>query len=119
LFESDCHGLTGDLGIVARLGLGGRDVADGLEEAPMVEPIHPFEGGELDCLDAVPGAAPADHLGLEQADDGLGESIVIGIVDAADRGFDASIRQALGVADRDVLAAVGALLFVKRRCGSG
>jgi hypothetical protein len=41
----------------------------------VVEPIHPFEGGELDRLDATPGAAPADHLGLEQADDRLGESI--------------------------------------------
>ena len=47
MFESGCHGLTGDLGIVARLGFGGRDIADGLEEAPMVEPVHPFQGGGL------------------------------------------------------------------------
>ena len=103
MFESGCHGLTGDLGIVARLGFGGRDVADGLEEAPIVEPVHPFEGGELHRLGMAPGAAPADHLSLEQADDRLGESIVVAVADAADRRLDAGIGQALGVADRDVL----------------
>ena len=40
MLESGGHGLTGDLGIVAQLGFGGRDVADGFEQAPMVEPIH-------------------------------------------------------------------------------
>jgi hypothetical protein len=38
------------LGIVARLGLGGRDVPDRLEEALRVEPGDPFEGGELHLL---------------------------------------------------------------------
>ena len=75
MFESGCHGLTGDLGIVARLGFGGRDIADRLEEAPMVEPVDPFQGGKLDRLEAAPGTAPADHLGLEQADNRLGESV--------------------------------------------
>ena len=69
----------------------------------MVEPIDPFEGGELDRLDAAPGAAPADHLGLEQADDRLGESIVVAVADAADGRLDAGGGQALGVADREVL----------------
>ena len=101
LFESGCHGLTGDLGIVARLGFGGREIADGLEEAPVVEPVHPFEGGELHSLGMAPGAAPADHFGLEQADDCLGESIVVAVADAADRRLDAGVGQALGVADRD------------------
>ena len=36
--------------MAARLGLNGRNVADGLEEAPVVEPVHPFQGGELDGL---------------------------------------------------------------------
>jgi hypothetical protein len=75
LSESGCHGLTGDLGIVARLGFGGRDIADGLEEAPVVEPVDPFQGGKLDCFDAAPRTAPADHLGLEQADNRLGKSV--------------------------------------------
>ena len=93
MFESGCHGLTGDLGIVARLGFGGRDIADGLEEAPMVEPVHPFESRELHCLGMTPGAAPADHLGLEQADDRLGESIVVAVADAADRWLDAGMAR--------------------------
>ena len=75
MFESGGHGLTGDLGIVARLSFGGRDIADRLEEAPMVEPVDPFQGGKLDRLDAAPGTAPSDHLSFEQADDRLGESI--------------------------------------------
>jgi hypothetical protein len=75
LFESGCHGLLGDLGIVARLGFGGRDIADGLEEAPMVEPVDPFQGGKLDRFDTAPGTTPADHLGLVEAVDGFGEGI--------------------------------------------
>jgi hypothetical protein len=67
------------LGLVARLGLGGRDVADGLEEASVVEPVPPFEGSERHCLGLAPRAAPADHLGLERADDRLGESIVLAV----------------------------------------
>jgi hypothetical protein len=64
-------------GIVARLGLGGRDVTDRLEEAAIVEPVHPFEGGELDALKTTPRAAAADDLGLEQTDDALGQRIVV------------------------------------------
>ena len=75
MFESGCHGLTSDLGIVVRFGFSGRNIADRLEEAPVIEPVDPFQGGKLDCLDAPPGAAPADHLGLEQADNRLGEGI--------------------------------------------
>jgi hypothetical protein len=46
-----------------------------------------------------------DDLGLEQADHHLGEGVVVGIADAADRGFDAGLGEALGVANADVLAA--------------
>ncbi len=30
----------------------------------MVEPVDPFEGGELDRFEVAPGAAPTNHLGL-------------------------------------------------------
>jgi len=50
LLGSGGDGRTGDLGIVARLGFGGRNVADGLEQASMVEPVHPLEGSELHRL---------------------------------------------------------------------
>ena len=63
------------LGVVAVFGLGGRDVADGLEQAAGVEPVDPFEGGDLDGLEAAPWPEPADDLGLKQADHRLGERV--------------------------------------------
>jgi hypothetical protein len=59
--------------------------------------VHPFEGGALDALEAAPRAAAADDLCLEQADDALGQRIVVAVADAADRRFDARFRQTLGV----------------------
>ena len=44
-----------------------------------------------------------DDLGFVEAVDRLGESIVIGVADAADGRLDAGLSQALGVFDRDVL----------------
>jgi hypothetical protein len=78
---------------------------DGLEEAAVVEPVHPFEGGELDSLHVAPRAASADHLGLEQADDALRERVVTGIADAADGGLDTGLAQALCASNRNLLAA--------------
>jgi len=37
--------------MVGGLGLGGRDVPDWLEEATIIEPVDPFERGELDGLE--------------------------------------------------------------------
>ena len=90
-------------GVVAGLSLGWRDIADGSEQAAVVEPVDPFEGGELHCLEALPWPAPVDHLGLEQAVDGLGEGVVIGVADAADRGLDLGLGKTVGVAQREVL----------------
>src|SRR3954454_22105678 len=45
-----------------------------------------------------------DELGLVEAIDRLGESVVVGIADAANRRLDACPRQALGILDRDVLS---------------
>lgn len=53
------------------LGLGWRDVADRLQEPPVVEPVHPFHSRE-----AVPWSAPMDHLGLVEAVDGFGEALL-------------------------------------------
>jgi hypothetical protein len=41
----------------------------------VVEPVDPLQGGELDGFQVTPGTAPPDHLGLEQADDGLRQRI--------------------------------------------
>jgi len=42
-FESRRHGGVFELGIVARFSLGGRDSANGLEQASIVEPVDPFQ----------------------------------------------------------------------------
>lgn len=52
---------------------------------------------------AAPWPPPMDHLGLVEAVDGFGESVVIGISDTTNGRLDASFSQALGVLDRDVL----------------
>jgi hypothetical protein len=59
------HGLK--LSIVKCFGLGGRDVANGLEDAPTIESVYPFEGGEFDGLGAAPWTTGMDYLGFEQA----------------------------------------------------
>ena len=50
----------------------------------MVEPVDPFERGELDSFQRAPGPAPADDLSLEQAVDGFGEGIVVAIANTTD-----------------------------------
>jgi hypothetical protein len=83
---------------------------DGFEQAAVVEPIHPFERGEFDGLEIAPGAGASDDLGFEETVDRLGESVVVTIPDAADRGLDARFDKALGVFDRDVLHAAVAVV---------
>lgn len=65
----DRHGLK--LGIVSGFRLGGRDASDWLEKTAIVEPVDPFEGGELDGFEAAPRSASMDDLGLEQPVDPL------------------------------------------------
>jgi hypothetical protein len=77
LIESRRHGDVVSLGIIACLGLGGRYAADGFEQAPVVEPVHPFQGGELDGFQGAPWSAAPDHLGLVEAVDGLGGIVLL------------------------------------------
>ena len=49
-FESRRHGGLLRHGIVAFLGFGRRNVADGLEQPAIVEPVHPLQRRELDSL---------------------------------------------------------------------
>lgn len=67
------------LSIIARFGLGGRNVADRFEQAPVVEAVHPFQGDELDGFQGVPGPPVPDHLDLVEAADRLGQGIVVRI----------------------------------------
>ena len=62
----------------------------------VVEPVDPFEGSELDVLGRGPGGAPVDDLGLVEAIDGLGQGVVEGIANGADRRLDAGLGQSAG-----------------------
>lgn len=89
----------------ASLSFGGRDVADRPQDPPVVEPIDPFQGGVFDGLEGSPWSTPVDHLGLVKAIDGFRQGVVVAVADAADRGLDPGVRQALSVLDADVLNA--------------
>ncbi len=82
----------------------GRNIADGLQDAPVVESIDPCEGNKFASLEGFPGT-PVDEFALIEAVDGLGECVVVRIVDAAERWLDAGFGQAFSVFDRDTLAA--------------
>jgi hypothetical protein len=53
-------------------------------ESSVVEPVDVFEGGELDVVEAAPGASPADQLGLVEPDGRLGHGVVERIALGAD-----------------------------------
>ena len=67
MFESlfCCRGSR--VSIVRFLELRRWDVADGLKQTHVVEPVDPFERRELDFLEAFPGSLVADDLGLFEA----------------------------------------------------
>ena len=109
------HGCVVQHGEVAFLGFGRRDEADGLQKPAIVEPVHPLEGCALDGLEVAPRSASMDDLGLVETVDRFGEGVVVRVADAADGGLDFGFGEALGVLDRNILAAPDALLFVKRR----
>lgn len=90
-------------------------MSDRLEKAPVIEPVDPFERGELDGFEAAPWSPPVDDLGLVETVDGFRERVVVAVADTADRRLDPGLGQALGIFDRDILAAADALLFVKWR----
>ena len=89
--------------VVGGLELGRRDVAAGLVEPPVVEPVDVLQGSDLDLFGGAPGSAGLDQLGLEQADDRFGQGVVVGVADGADRGADPGGGQPLGEGNRGVL----------------
>src|SRR3954469_18208512 len=60
---------------VVLLGLGRRDVADGLQQPAIVEPVDPFQRCELDGFERPPRPAPMDDLGFVKSVDGFGQSV--------------------------------------------
>lgn len=76
--------------VVIRLGFSRRDVADGFEQTPVIEPVDPFQCCELDGFKGTPGSPPVDHFGLVESVDRFGERVVVAVTDTADRRLDAS-----------------------------
>ena len=79
------------------------DASEFVEESPMVEPVDPLEGGVLEVVEASPWPTVSDEFGLVEADDRLGERIVIAVSSGSDRGDDPVFGETFGVADRQVL----------------
>jgi hypothetical protein len=96
--------------VVSLFGFSWRHVADGLEQALVVEPVDPFQCRVFDGFEGSPRPPPTDDLGLVEAIDGLGQGVVITVADTADRGLDAGLGEALCVFDRQVLAAAIAVM---------
>ena len=72
----------------------GQVVAGGVQPAVVV-PVDPFQGRQFDVVDASPGPAAADQLGLEQPDLALGQGVVQCVADSADAACGAGGREAL------------------------
>ena len=81
------------------LEFGRRGMPNGLQQSMVVEPVDPLQGGVFDVLDPLPGAAPADQLGLVQPDDRLGQRVVVTVATGADRGDGPGLGEPLGVAN--------------------
>ncbi len=102
-FKSRRHVRFAEHGLVSFLGFGWWDIADGLRQPAIVEPVDPGQCSELDSLEASPRSAPMNDLCLVEPIDRLGESVVITVADAADGRLDAGLGQSLDVANADVL----------------
>jgi hypothetical protein len=63
----------------------GCEVVDGFVGPAVVVPVDPFQGGDLDLVEAAPRPAPVDQLGLEQPDRGFGQGVVYASPTLADR----------------------------------
>ena len=96
-------------------GLGRGNIPDGLQQAVVIEPLHPFERGPFDGFPALPRRAAMDQLDLVEATDRLGQAVVVGIADTADRRLDAGFGQPFRVADGNVLRA--AITMMDQPCG--
>lgn len=95
--------------IIRRFGLGRRHVADRGQQAAVVEPIHPGERGQLERRAVFPRLTVND-LGLVQPVDRLGESIVIGVANVADRRLDTRRLEPFAVTDGYILHSTVAMV---------
>src|SRR6056297_386021 len=86
-------------------GLCWRDVSDGSKQAPVVEPVDPTERGHFQILHVAPRSLAVNQLGFVEAVYGFREGVVVAVTNAADRWFNASFGQSLGIANGQILPA--------------
>src|ERR1700738_4090790 len=87
-----------------------RSVADWLEESAVIEPVDPFQRCVSEALKCSPWATVVNDFGLEEADDGFRQRVVVGIAHTSHRWLRTRLGQALGVPDRQILAAAIAVM---------
>ncbi len=85
-------------GVVALLGFGCCDIDDGAYQAAVIEPVDPFESGELG-VEGSPTPTPMDELGLVKPVNGLGEGVVVAVANATDGRLDPSFGKPLAVSN--------------------
>jgi len=67
------------LTVVQVFELGGWDASEFVEQAPVVEPVDPLQGGELEVVEAPPWSLVPDEFGLVEPVDRLGERVVVAV----------------------------------------
>jgi hypothetical protein len=81
--------------MVVGFGFGRWNVANGSEQPPVVVPVDPAQGSQLQLVSAAPGTA-MDDLGFVESVDRFGERIVVAVADASDEGsMPASARRSV------------------------
>lgn len=89
--------------VVGLLNISWGEICAGGVQPAVIVPVDPFEGRQLDSVEVAPRSSPVDHLGLEQSDLALGQSVVIGVADRADRRCCVGFGEPFGVPQRHVL----------------
>jgi hypothetical protein len=77
-------------GVVLFFCLCRRDIPDWFQKTAVVEPIDPFEHGELHGFEVAPRSPSMDDLGLVKTIDRFGQSVVVTVANASDRRLDAA-----------------------------
>ena len=81
----------------------GRDISNRPKEPAIVEPIHPYQCCVFDGINVPPRSFSSYDFCLVQTVYGLSEGVVVGVPNAPNGGEDTGFRQALTVADREIL----------------
>src|SRR3989337_3449295 len=105
LFGFQASSGDGQLSVVSLLMLDGWNVAEGSVEPGLIEPGHPFQGGEFEFVDVAPRPLVADQFVLVAGKLSLRHRVIERIPHRADRGDGAELGEALPVTNRRKLTA--------------